>query len=71
MVINGLFVVPKIYYFSENVGTNLIKAVFKACLAVLRQYSGSTARKTQGNFSFHLAFNKYKFSQTIDYHHIL
>ena len=70
MVINGLFVIPKIYYFSENVGTNLIKAVFKAYLAV-RQYSGSTARKTQGNFSFHLAFNKYKFSQTIDYHHFL
>ena len=45
MVINGLFVIPKTYYFSENVGTNLIKAVFKACLAV-RQYSGSTARKT-------------------------
>jgi len=70
MVINGLFVIRKIYYFTENVGTNLIKAVFKACLAV-RQYSVSTARKTQGNFSFHLAFNKYKFSQTIDYHHIL
>ena len=70
MVINGLFVIPKTYYFSENVGKNLIKAVFKACLAV-RKYSGSTARKTQGNFSFHLAFNKYKFSQTIDYHHIL
>ena len=70
MVINGLFVIPKIYYFSENVGTNLIKAVFMACLAV-RQYSCSTARKTQGNFSFHLAFNKYKFSQTVDYHHIL
>ena len=70
MVINGLFVIPKIYYFSENAGTNLIKAVFKAYLAV-RQYSGSKARKTQGNFSFHLAFNKYKFSQTVDYHHIL
>ena len=34
MVISGLFVIPKTYYFSENVGTNLIKAVFKACLAV-------------------------------------
>ena len=61
MVINGLFV---------NVETKLIRAVFKSCLFV-QQYSGSTTRKTQGNFRFHLAFNKHKFSQTVDYHHIL
>ena len=69
MVINGLFVISK-FYSSPNVEIKLIRAVFKSCLLV-QQCSGSTTRKTQGNFRFHLAFNKHKFSQTVDYHHIL
>ena len=69
MVINGLFVISK-FYSSPNVETKLFRAVFKSCLLV-QQCSGSTTRKTQGNFRFHLAFNKHKFSQTVDYHHIL
>ena len=69
MVINSLFVISK-FYSSSNVDTKLIRAVFQVLLTV-QECSGSTTRKTQGNFRFPLAFNKHKFSQTVDYHHIL